>query len=109
MNFHRIQTIAQSIAFPFMVICIILLGSSLLRYGDKSSQLDLENVQRTVTKYTIQCYASEGSYPPDLDYLEEHYGLILDREKYIYYYEVFGSNVLPVIDIKVNNGYDGTQ
>lgn len=106
---HRIQRISQNIAFPFILITIVLLGSAIYKYQEKNQALDLENAQQTVTKYAIQCYASEGSYPPDLAYLEENYGLILDREKYIYYYEIFGSNVLPIIDVQKNFGYEGKQ
>lgn len=41
------------------------------------------------------CYAAEGSYPESLDYLEEHYGLQIDREHYAVFYEPFGANLMP--------------
>ncbi|HBQ65058.1 MAG TPA: hypothetical protein DD727_09125 [Clostridiales bacterium] len=56
----------------------------------------LENVLR---KAAIQCYALEGAYPPDLVYLSRHYGIVLDTDKYFYYYEAFSSNIMPQIRV----------
>lgn len=102
MNFYRVQTISKNIALPFLLITVLLLGTTLLNYDEKNQAMNLEMTKKTITKYAIQCYASEGSYPPDLEYLEENYGLILDHDKYIYYYDAFASNVLPIIDIQMN-------
>ena len=58
-----------------------------------------EDVRRAILDACVQCYALEGSYPPSLKYLEDHYGLILDRDKYYFYYEVFASNVMPTVEV----------
>jgi hypothetical protein len=67
----------------------------------KGNSLELQSrvIEDTVRKYLIQCYASEGAYPENLQYLAENYGLIIDNENYIYLYQSFSSNILP--DIKV--------
>lgn len=57
----------------------------------------LRSVQQAVTKATVQCYAIEGQYPPNLKYLEEHYGLALDTDRYIVQYDIFASNIMPTI------------
>lgn len=57
----------------------------------------LRSVQQAITKAAVQCYAVEGRYPASLQYLEEHYGLVLDQEKYIIQYQVEGSNMKPTI------------
>lgn len=64
----------------------------------KSTNEQQSNVEQAVTKAAITCYAIEGCYPP-LDYLVEHYGIVLDEQKYIYHYEMIGSNILPIIKI----------
>jgi hypothetical protein len=46
-----------------------------------------------------QCYALEGAYPPTLEYLEENYGLMLDRDRFHYLYEVIGSNIHPIVEV----------
>ena len=58
-----------------------------------------EDIQKAILDACVQCYALEGSYPPSLEYLENHYGLILDRDKYYFYYEVFASNVMPNVEV----------
>lgn len=78
---------------------IVLLMGSIADYDKKDKVLNKNSVQETVDKYVIQCYASEGAYPPDLDYLAEHYGLILDEDRYIYDYDIFASNIMPDIYI----------
>ena len=33
----------------------------------------LESLENALSRSIAQCYAVEGMYPPDLDYLKEHY------------------------------------
>ena len=47
----------------------------------------------------VACYAAEGVYPPDLAYLEEHYGVQIDEERFTVSYVVFGSNLMPDITV----------
>lgn len=96
---HWINTIAQFLTLPFMLLTLALLIGALLTYDGNRQTVDVKAEKDTVVKYAIQCYASEGSYPPDIAYLEEHYGLQIDHDRFIYYYDAFASNVLP--DIRV--------
>ena len=36
-----------------------------------------------------------GAYPSSLAYLEENYGLVVNRSDYAITYEVFADNVMP--------------
>nr|WP_312576769.1 hypothetical protein [Sedimentibacter sp.] len=47
----------------------------------------------------VQCYAIEGFYPPNVEYLEKNYGLIVNHDKYIISYNVFASNIMPEFDV----------
>ena len=47
----------------------------------------------------MACYAAEGIFPPSLDYLEEHYHILVDHEKYTVIYEAIGSNLMPDITV----------
>lgn len=106
---HRLNALSQVLTLPFILIVILLLMQPLLGYGEKSQQIDLKTVEETVMRYAVQCYATEGAYPPNVAYLATHYGLILDTERYIYQYEIFASNVQPIIIIYENTGYGGQQ
>jgi len=101
-NRNLLKLIAQLATLPFILIALLLILNNLSSYQTRHD-LDTESVASTVEKYVIQCYASEGAYPPNLDYLSDHYGLILDLDHYIYDYQVFASNVLPEITVHINS------
>lgn len=104
MNKHgnRLGVLSQIMTLPFIAIAFFMLVRTVSGYGTTNDTISRTNVQEIVEKYAIQCYASEGSYPPDLDYLVDHYGLILDEDRYIYEYDIFASNVMPEIIIHDN-------
>ena len=48
------------------------------------------------------CYAAEGVYPPDAASLEEQYGVQVDGRRFTVAYDIFGSNLMPVITVLEN-------
>lgn len=83
-----------------LVVLAFLTGISNLTQGRaQEDQVQLEEVLR---RSAVACYAAEGIYPPDLAYLEEHYGVQIDKERYTVIYEVFASNLMPDITILEN-------
>lgn len=83
------------IALVIVLACVAGLNGFWERRGSARP----EDIRKAVMDACVQCYALEGSYPPSLEYLEDHYGLILDREEYYFYYEVFASNVMPTVEV----------
>jgi len=63
-----------------------------------------KQIEEVIRKYAVACYAQEGAYPVDIAYLEENYGLIVNEEKYFYYYDLFASNILPDIEVRAIEG-----
>ena len=47
----------------------------------------------------MQCYAIEGRYPPSLEYMEEHYGLVYDKDIFFVDYQPIGSNLYPDVTV----------
>jgi hypothetical protein len=79
----------------------ILLILFLTRQVSDSVQREAEKIARdAIIRALITCYAAEGSYPSSLSYLERHYGVIIDHEKYIVNYGVFASNVVPEVTLR---------
>ncbi|NLW12336.1 MAG: hypothetical protein GX028_10035 [Clostridiaceae bacterium] len=87
------------IAVAVSIMIIAAISSSLARIEERSRQAGLETARRAVSSSALQCYALEGSYPVDLSYLAENYGLQLQEEKYVYLYQSFGGNLKPVIEV----------
>lgn len=57
------------------------------------------HLQETIQKEIAQCYALEGTYPPSLDYLEKHYGLVYNKELFYVDYVAIGSNIYPDVSV----------
>ena len=70
-----------------------------LSFAGKAGQKGEESLRRAVTRASVQCYAIEGRYPPSVEYLEENYGVRIDRDRYNVFYNGFASNVMPEIVI----------
>lgn len=58
-----------------------------------------EILERTIRRAAVTCYATEGIYPPSLDYLVEHYGLQIQEDRYQVFYDGFAENLMPEITV----------
>ncbi len=98
------RAIAQGAALSFVIAAAALIVAqvSLGRISLKASEQSLAEARNNVSRSVVLCYASEGVYPETIDYLEENYGLVLDRELYIYHYRALGGNLFPEINVFQN-------
>lgn len=88
----KIATVGFVVALVFFLYGITSISSMTL---DKQE----ESLQTAINRSVIQCYAVEGTYPPSLSYLKEHYGLTYDDSLFFVDYESIGSNMMPDITI----------
>jgi len=95
----KLPFISLVVSLLIIAVAALALLLSLSGYTDSYSDRQISEVRDTVVAYVAQCYALEGAYPPDLEYLAENYGLQLDTERYIYHYDMFASNIMP--DVRV--------
>ena len=65
----------------------------------KSEEESLASLRNAIQRACVQCYAIEGRYPPSVEYLEEHYGIVIDRDRYHVFYDGWASNVMPDITV----------
>ena len=66
---------------------------------DKQKVLALSLVEENVRRAAVQCYALEGAYPQDFDYLAERYGVAVDESRCRVDYIYIGSNLMPDITV----------
>ena len=90
--------LASAVVFG-TVIGIFLNG--VLSMSDRMDQEGAETLRSAIARASVQCYAIEGRYPPSVQYLEENYGIEIDRSRFDVFYEGFASNIMP--DITVNS------
>ncbi|MEA4854074.1 MAG: hypothetical protein VB082_07345 [Christensenella sp.] len=95
----RKRSVLWKVAVPVLCFAVVLMMIcfGIANTSGSAGEEQLRMVERSVRRAVASCYAIEGSYPEDLDYLAEHYGLILDREHYIYSYRPVGANLMPEI------------
>ena len=80
-----------------LVLVCFLSAVSNLTSGRQSEDMDkLEDVLR---RAAVACYAAEGIYPPNLEYMEEYYGIQIDHSRYTVVYDVFAENLMPDITV----------
>ncbi len=70
---------------------------------NKSNDESFKILSDAIMRSAVQCYAIEGFYPPDVKYLEENYGLLVDHDKYFVSYSVFASNIIPEVEVFKKN------
>lgn len=62
---------------------------------------EMEMLQHQVRTAAASCYAIEGRFPGQLEYLVENYGLVYDETRYVVHYDAFASNIMPDIDVSI--------
>ena len=92
----KVPGVFKALAALGLVLCVLTAFSNLSRGRDEQDKVQLE---RSVRRAAVACYAAEGIYPPDLAYLQQHYGVQVDGERFTVMYEVFGSNLMPDITV----------
>ena len=79
-----------------VLICFLIAVSRLEQGREEQGRQQLEEALR---RTAVACYASEGFYPPNVDYMVQHYGLQYDEDAYRVHYEIFASNLMPDITV----------
>lgn len=85
-------------------LAVFLYGLSTLE--GSTSEKQRASLEAALHRSIVQCYAVEGTYPPNLSYLEEHYGLTYDKDRFFIDYISIGSNLVP--DVFILDKKEGT-
>lgn len=85
------------------IVLLVLILTFYVLFTNSFSQANLEHektiLQDALERSITQCYALEGSYPFQLSYLEEHYGLTYNKEHFYIDYQYIGGNLRPDVTI----------
>ena len=80
-----------------LVLAAFLFGLSRLEQGRQ--QQDIRVLEDALRRGAVACYAAEGAYPPDVDYLCQNYGVVYEKSRYQIHYDCFASNLMPDITV----------
>ena len=88
------KDVASVLIFIALILAFVLLVNNIT---NKNSGRELQIVRDAVKNAALTCYAVEGAYPDDIDYLRDNYGLAYDQDRYHVTYDAFASNQMPEI------------
>lgn len=92
-------TIWKFIPIVLLAACAVLFGAFSSKLSDDNTKRSKSTLERALTRSITQCYALEGTYPPDINYLTDHYGLTYNSDYYYIDYQYIGSNLRPDVTI----------
>jgi len=85
------------VLFTLVIICMIIYGLQQTERSSKSEGLRI--LDDSIRRAVVMCYAVEGRYPDTVRYIEENYGIHIDRTRYAVHYNIFASNLFPDITV----------
>ncbi len=90
----------KGLLLPAAAALVLLFFAAALSSLDSGREAQgLRQLEDALQRGCVACYAAEGAYPPTLEYLEEHYGVQVDGERYAVYYDIFAENLMPNITV----------
>jgi hypothetical protein len=95
--------ISGAVPILFTLAVIIMVVSGLHQAEESKLAEGARFLEEAILRAAVHCYAIEGSYPENLAYITQNYGIHIDRRKYVVFYEIFGSNILPDITVVTLN------
>ena len=90
----------RALLLPVPVVAVLVFFSAALNSIESGrGEESRRQLEEALRQGCVACYAAEGIYPPDVDYLKEHYGVQVDEERYNVFYTVFADNLMPDITV----------
>ena len=96
-----LRGLLMPLAVLAVLLCFFTALSNLQAGRSDEGRAQLEDALR---RSAVACYAAEGVYPPSLAYLQEHYGVQIDTDRYAVFYDVFAENLMPDITVVEKEG-----
>jgi len=96
------RNLGPVLLIPAVLAVLLIFTSALSNLREGRVSEGRQQLEYAVRRSAVACYAAEGIYPPDVAYLEEYYGVQIDRDRYTVMYEVFASNLMPDVTVLEN-------
>ena len=94
------RSLLSTVAIPVLAAVILLFFLIALgNLGNGQRTEGKEQLENALRRAAVACYAAEGIYPPNLDYIKEYYGIQIDENRYVVVYHAFAENLMPDITV----------
>ncbi|MCL2168459.1 MAG: hypothetical protein FWB74_00370 [Defluviitaleaceae bacterium] len=94
---HSLLVALSPVLFTGIIVMGMVIGFGTAR--DEAAAEGMRLLQESLTRVAIHSYSVNGHFPESLDYIVTNYNIFIDRTRFVVFYEVFASNILP--DIRV--------
>ena len=99
----KFKVILRTIITPIVVTFVLLYFiSAISNLQDTGNNKEKELLHTALSRAAVACYATEGAYPEDVEYLIQKYGIRVNSNEYTIKYEFIASNLMPHITILDN-------
>lgn len=82
-------------AIAAVSLCVAAVSRLDMRNSGQAKNRALESLRQGIVSY----YASNGTYPENIDDVISQYGIQIDTSRYTVFYMPLGENLMPDIDI----------
>lgn len=91
----------KSLLIPilFMTVTLVIAIYGLNQAERSSNAESLRTLEESIQRSIITSFAIDGRYPPSLEYIVDNFGIRIDESRFVVFYEIFASNVMPVVVI----------
>ena len=100
---NGLAALLRGLLLPVIVVAALLwFATAVDSLNSGRSEEDLRQLEESLRRGCVACFAAEGVYPPSVDYLKDRYGLQVDEERYTVHYYAFAENLMPDITVLEN-------
>ena len=87
------------VAFAIILVVNLFLVNQFGSVSLHDEAQQIAQIEKAIKHAAVQCYALEGSYPDQVSYLEDNYGITYDRQLFFVHYRYDGANFLPQVQV----------
>ncbi len=94
-----LRVILLDVLLPIVILAavITLIAVSIDLAGKSTLSENAQITEQGIRRAAAACYAAEGIYPDNIEYLIDNYGLNIDRERFEIFYRPTATNIMPDI------------
>lgn len=97
---RHLSGLLKGLLAPLVIVAALLVFATAVNSLDSGrDEESLRQLEAALHRGCVACYATEGIYPPDVEYLKDRYGVQVDDSKYKVDYQVFAKNLMPSITV----------
>ena len=96
-SFIAVRNLIIALLIFAVVFTVAIIAINSVQISRKAENAEI--IETGVRRAAMECYANEGFFPDDIDYLIENYHLYTDNEHCIIHYSAVSSNIMPEIKV----------